>query len=241
MTKNDKFGEAYFTQMVRSLAVQCKFKDAEKYTMRSTRRTMLTKMVKGGVDNATLIKSGRHKDASTNALYIEENEEAHVRRGEALQYNPKASSKKKKKKKRKSDRSSSSSSSTAVPAFASMPQFPPVAMPPHIQQAMQQAMAQAAQATMAQFMPNMSIYGNPGMGMFGGNYLQGIMAQGPSAGVPMAASKHSKSRDDSSDDDSDSNSESSDDDDSIESSSDEDSASDEEATSSDEEGSDDED
>ena len=235
MTKNDKFGEAYFTQMIRSLAVQCKFKDAEKYTMRSTRRTMLTKMVKGGVDNATLIKSGRHKDASTNALYIEENEEAHVRRGEALQYNPKASSKKKKK--RKKDRSSSTSA--VAPAFASMPQFP-VAMAPHMQQAMQQAMAQAAQATMAQFMPNMGMFGNPGMGMLGGNYLQGIMAQG--ASISVAASKRSKSRDDSSDSDDDGSSSSeSSDDDSNESSSDEDSASDGEATSSDEGVSDDED
>lgn len=85
--KNDKYGDNYFNTMIRSLAIECKFVNAESYTMRSCRRAMLTAMNAAGVSNATKMISGRHKSAAANILYQESNVNAHIERSNALGYN----------------------------------------------------------------------------------------------------------------------------------------------------------
>jgi hypothetical protein len=85
--KNDKYGDNYFSTMIRSLAIECKFANAESYTMRSCRRAMLTAMNAAGVSNATKMISGRHKSAAANVLYQESNVNAHMERSRALGYN----------------------------------------------------------------------------------------------------------------------------------------------------------
>ena len=85
--KNDKYGDNHFNQMIRSLAIQCKFTNAGTYTMRSCRRAMLTAMNAAGVSNATKMISGRHKSAAANILYQDSNVNAHIERSNALGYN----------------------------------------------------------------------------------------------------------------------------------------------------------
>jgi hypothetical protein len=85
--KNDKYGDNYYNAMIRSLAIECKFANAESYTMRSCRRAMLTAMNAAGVSNATKMISGRHKSAAANILYQESNVNAHIERSNALGYN----------------------------------------------------------------------------------------------------------------------------------------------------------
>jgi hypothetical protein len=85
---NDRFGKNHFNRMIGSLAVECKFDNADRYTMRSVRRFMLTKMNVNQVSNVTKRVSGRHKSDDANVLYQDSNDDVYAERNEALMFKP---------------------------------------------------------------------------------------------------------------------------------------------------------
>jgi len=86
--KNAKWSGDYLNQQVRALAIQCKFHDSDRWTMRSGRRQNITRMVAGNVPDGLILQSGRHKSVATSALYQDPSLQALAHRSDVLQYDP---------------------------------------------------------------------------------------------------------------------------------------------------------
>lgn len=87
--RNSRWGLDYFTHEIRVLALKCGFEEADRFTMRSLRRTGLTNMaIDDKLASSVVTISGRHKSTNTSALYQQQNEAALVQRAKAVQFNP---------------------------------------------------------------------------------------------------------------------------------------------------------
>ena len=75
--KNYHWGVNQFDVKIKKLAEYCNFDNAESYTMRSNRRVGITKM-SGKLSASNVQNSARHKSASCNVLYQQENGQDHV-------------------------------------------------------------------------------------------------------------------------------------------------------------------